>query len=63
MPTIEIIVSPQGNTKITTKGFAGRKCQDATRELERALGAKTSDRKTIEFYTHTITEPRQRTGN
>ena len=62
MPTIEITISPQGNTKITTKGYTGRKCQDATRELEKALGAKTGDRKTIEFYTHTITEPRHRAG-
>ena len=63
MPTIEIIVSPQGETKITTKGFAGRKCQDATRELERALGTKTADKKTAEFYATNTTTTRQRTGN
>lgn len=50
MKTIEIIVSPRGETTITTKGFSGGSCKDATRDLEKALGAKTSDTPTAEAY-------------
>ena len=47
---IELIVSPTGETKIETKGFAGSSCQEASRFLEQALGAKTSEKLTAEFY-------------
>lgn len=50
MKTIEITVSPKGETKIETKGFAGVGCQDATRALEAALGAKTDETLTGEYY-------------
>lgn len=50
MKTIEIIVSPKGETKLETKGFNGSGCQDASRAFEAALGAKTSDTVTSEFY-------------
>jgi hypothetical protein len=49
--TIQITISPKGETKIETQGFAGSSCQDATRALEAALGAKTSDTMTSEYYT------------
>ena len=48
--TIEIIVSPQGETRLQTKGFAGASCQDASRFIESALGEKLSDRSTAERY-------------
>lgn len=47
---IEIIVSPKGETKLETKGFAGASCQEASRAFERALGAKNSDQLTSEYY-------------
>ncbi len=47
---IEIIVSPSGQTKIETKGFAGSSCRDASPFLEEALGVKTAERPTAEFY-------------
>ena len=50
MKTIEIIVSPQGETRLETKGFAGVSCQDASRFIESALGEKLSDRSTAERY-------------
>ncbi|MCH7727466.1 MAG: DUF2997 domain-containing protein, partial [Planctomycetes bacterium] len=31
MKTIEIIVSPTGETKIETKGFSGAECRDASK--------------------------------
>ena len=50
MKTIEIEVSPQGKTKITTRGYAGQCCQDATRDLEKALGKVAQETKTAEYY-------------
>jgi hypothetical protein len=53
MKRIEIIVSPTGETKVTTKGFAGTECQQASRFVEEALGKRTADRLTSEFYAAT----------
>ncbi len=50
MKTIEIIVSPQGETRLETKGFAGASCQDASRFIVGVLGEKLSDRSTAERY-------------
>ena len=50
MKTITIIVSPQGETRLETKGFAGASCQDASRLIERALGEKLSEQPTVERY-------------
>jgi len=48
--TIEIVVSPDGETKITTSGYTGASCQNATKALERALGQVTSEERTPDFY-------------
>ncbi len=50
MRTIEILVSPQGETRLETKGFAGASCRDASGFIESALGEKSSDRPTAERY-------------
>jgi hypothetical protein len=47
---IEIIVSPQGETIIQTKGYAGGECVQASKWLENALGVVTAERKTAEFF-------------
>jgi hypothetical protein len=47
---IEIVVSPEGRTQIQTQGFSGSSCQDASRFLERALGARLSEQLTGDFY-------------
>ncbi len=47
---IEVIVSPQGQTTVQTKGYAGTDCLQASKFLEQALGLVTSDRKTAEIY-------------
>lgn len=47
---IEVIVSPTGETTVQTKGFTGGDCLKATQFLEQALGVKTTDRLTTEFY-------------
>ena len=50
MKTIEVIVAPNGQTKIETKGFSGASCRAASEFLESALGIKTAERRTAEFY-------------
>jgi len=42
MKTIEIIVSPKGETTVTTKGFVGSPCRDASKFVEQALGQRTA---------------------
>ena len=54
MKTIEITVSPKGETKVETKGFSGSDCQAATRSIEAALGARESESLTNEFYQQAI---------
>ena len=48
--TIEIIVSTKGETKVTTKGFLGSSCRDASKFIEQALGSQTSETLTAEFH-------------
>ena len=50
MKTIEIIVSPTGETRVETKGFTGSECRDASKLIEQALGARQSERLTAEFH-------------
>lgn len=47
---IEIVISPTGDTKIETKGFAGSSCRDASKFLEEALGQRTGEQTTAEFH-------------
>ena len=46
---IEVVVSPQGETRLETKGFAGAGCQLASRFLEEALGVRQGEQLTHEF--------------
>jgi hypothetical protein len=50
MKIINIIVSPEGETRVETKGFAGAECRDASRLLEAALGKRTSETLTAEYH-------------
>jgi Protein of unknown function (DUF2997) len=50
MTTIEITVSPKGETTIETRGFTGEACREASRFVEEALGRPTSERLTAAFY-------------
>ena len=55
---IEVIISPQGEATLQTKGYAGADCLQASKFLEQALGITASDSKTSEFYQTTQTEQR-----
>ncbi len=48
--TIEITVSPTGQTKVETKGFSGGACREASRFVEEALGSRTAESMTSEYY-------------
>ena len=52
MKTIEILVSPKGETRLETRGFAGADCRSASQFLETALGRRTSEQLTGEFHQH-----------
>ncbi|OAI42044.1 hypothetical protein AYO40_02095 [Planctomycetaceae bacterium SCGC AG-212-D15] len=47
---IEVIVSPQGETKVQTRGYAGSDCLQASKFIEEALGIVADDVKTAEYY-------------
>ncbi|MCA9091476.1 MAG: DUF2997 domain-containing protein [Planctomycetaceae bacterium] len=48
--TIEIIVAPNGQTRVETHGFAGSECRSASQFIERALGQQTDERLKAEFH-------------
>ena len=57
---IEVIVAPNGETKVETKGFTGASCRDASEFIERALGRRTNETLTREFHqTATQQQPLQ----
>ncbi|HSG70751.1 MAG TPA: DUF2997 domain-containing protein [Planctomycetaceae bacterium] len=62
MKTLEITVSPTGETKVETKGFSGSECRDASRFVEQALGKTLNEQLTSEFYTSQSQQQHQREG-
>ena len=48
--TIEILVTQEGETTVQTQGFTGTSCQEASKFIEEALGNRTGERLTGEFY-------------
>jgi len=59
---IEVIVSPQGETRVETKGFIGSSCQQASQFLEQALGARSTEKLTAEFYQQEAVQQRLQQG-
>jgi hypothetical protein len=47
---IEIIVAPNGQPTVKTRGFSGASCRDASRFLEQALGKVAEEKLTAEFH-------------
>lgn len=50
LKTIEIIVSPKGDSRLETKGFAGDSCREASKFIEVALGKVAAEQLKPEFY-------------
>ncbi len=55
---IEVTVSPQGEATVQTRGYTGSACLEASRSLEQALGARTTETMTAEFYQAATAEQR-----
>jgi hypothetical protein len=50
LKTIEITVDSKGQSKVETRGFTGGECREASRFVEQALGQRTGEKLTSEFY-------------
>jgi hypothetical protein len=50
LKTIEILISDKAETTVTTRGFTGQSCRDASKALEAALGQRTGEQLTAEFH-------------
>jgi hypothetical protein len=48
--TIEITVSPKGETRVETRGYTGGSCREASKFIEEALGRATAEHLTAAFY-------------
>lgn len=58
--TIEILISLKGETTVTTKGFVGSDCREASKFLEEALGQRAGERLTAEFHhNHEVNQTNQ----
>lgn len=62
MKTIQITVTPTGQTSVETKGFAGSECRQASEFLEKALGQRTNEQLTGEFYAQESQSQRLKEG-
>jgi hypothetical protein len=62
MKTIEITISPKGEGTLQTKGFTGGSCRDASKFIEQALGEKTGEKLTQEFYQQQTTQQQVKQG-
>jgi hypothetical protein len=47
--TIEIIIAPNGQSKVETKGFTGSECREASRFVEQAIGQQTNESSNLSF--------------
>jgi hypothetical protein len=56
--TIEITVDSKGQSKVETRGFAGTECREASKFIEQALGQRTDEKLTAEFYQGQTTDQR-----
>ena len=48
--TIEIIIAPNGQSRVETKGFTGSECREASRFVEQAIGQQTNEILKSEFH-------------
>jgi len=53
---IEIVIAPDGATKVQTTGYQGNECLQASKFLEETLGMIAEEQKTSEFYQATASQ-------
>ena len=56
MKTIQITVSPTGESVVETKGFAGNECREASKLIESALGKVAGETLKPEFHIQNTAE-------
>ena len=62
MKTIEIIIAPNGQSRVETKGFVGSECRQASRFVEQALGQPTDEKLKAEFHQATTAQQHTKEG-
>ena len=60
--TIEIVVAPDGQTRVETRGFNGSECRQVSQFIEQALGQQTDELLKAEFYQTASSEQRVQEG-
>ena len=50
MRIIEITVDSKGQSRVETRGFTGGECREASKFIEQALGQRTDETLTADFY-------------
>jgi hypothetical protein len=50
MRIIAITVDTKGQSKVETRGFTGSECRKASKFIEQALGQRTDEKLTADFY-------------
>jgi len=50
LKTIEILIAPDGTSRVETMGFVGSECQQASRSVEQALGEQVNETLKSEFH-------------
>ena len=61
--TIEITVSPDGQTRVETKGYTGSECREASKFIEHALGNTQEEHLTAEYYQNQSIPQQTQQGN
>lgn len=59
---IEIVVAPNGQAHVETKGFTGGECRQASEFIERALGRKSGELLKAEFYQTAVVQQQVKDG-
>lgn len=47
---LNITISQEGDVEIDAEGFQGRECEEATRDIERAIGSVEERERKDEYY-------------
>ena len=50
MRIIEITVDIKGHSKVETRGFTGGECRETSKFIEQALGQRTDEKLTADFF-------------
>lgn len=62
MKIIEILIAPNGQSTVETKGFTGSECRDASRFIEQAIGQSTGEVLKAEFHQAASSQQQIRQG-